>query len=183
MQTMAPRPLVVALVGLPGAGKSVVAAFLARELALRLVSRDAIRAAMFPQCRYSPAEKRAAFRAVLTALEVNCALGESSVIDGMTFARRRDLERVRERCAAYDAMLQPVWLDVPPHVARARVAADFARGVHPAADRDPALVDAVLRGFEPPGAGVPAIDASLPLAQVCVLVRDLVAPQLSRGTA
>ena len=59
MQSITPRPLVVALVGLPGAGKSEVASFLARELALRLVSRDAIRAAMFPQCRYSPAEKRA----------------------------------------------------------------------------------------------------------------------------
>ena len=90
--------MVVALVGLPGAGKSIVAHHLVRELGLRLVSRDAIRAAMFPDCRYTITEKRGAFRAVLTAIEVNAALGASSVVDGMTFAKRSDLDRVAETC-------------------------------------------------------------------------------------
>src|SRR5687767_9718946 len=81
-----PSLLVIPLIGLPGAGKTTLATALAERLSLRLVSRDAIRAAMFPECRYSMAEKRASFRALLTALEVNCALGASSVLDGMTLA-------------------------------------------------------------------------------------------------
>src|SRR6516225_6560857 len=86
------KPVVVALIGLPGAGKSVVARALTDQLGLRRVCRDTIRHAMFPTCSYSFAEKRAAFRAAMLALEINCMLGESSVIDGVTFSRRRDLE-------------------------------------------------------------------------------------------
>src|SRR6478735_3979401 len=88
------RPVVVALLGLPGAGKSVVARALADQLDYRRVDRDQIRHAMFPRCSYSFVEKRAAFRGVLLALEVNCMLGVSSVIDGCTFSRRDDLARV-----------------------------------------------------------------------------------------
>src|SRR5689334_19957821 len=88
------KPVVVALIGLPGAGKSVVARALEDQLGLRRVDRDTIRHAMFPKCSYSFAEKRAAFRSMLLALEINCMLGASSVIDGVTFSRRRDLLRV-----------------------------------------------------------------------------------------
>lgn len=44
------RPLVVALIGLPGAGKSTVARALEQQLGLRRVCRDAIRHALFPHC-------------------------------------------------------------------------------------------------------------------------------------
>lgn len=160
--TAAKRVRVVALIGLPGAGKSTLAAGLARTLGLRVLSRDAIRAAMFPRCRYSLAEKKAALRALLTGIEVNCALGESSVLDGMTFARRADLERVAAVVAEAGAALVPIWLDLPPHVARARIAADRAAGTHPAEDRDESLVEAVLERFETPDAGTAVIDAGLP---------------------
>ena len=85
----APRALIVALIGLPGAGKSTIARALEQQLDLRRVCRDAIRHAMFPRCDYSFVEKRAAFRTVLLAVEINCLLGDSSVIDGMTFSRAR----------------------------------------------------------------------------------------------
>src|SRR6185312_3333371 len=88
------QPYVIALIGLPGGGKSVVARALEDQLGLRRICRDAIRHAMFPKCSYSFAEKRAAFRSMLVALEVNCMLGISSVLDGATFSRRRDLLRV-----------------------------------------------------------------------------------------
>src|ERR1700755_2546184 len=87
-------PIVVALIGLPGAGKSVAARALQEHLGLRRVCRDMIRNAMFPRCAYSYAEKRAAFRGLLLAVEVNCMLGESTVIDGVTFSRHSDLQRV-----------------------------------------------------------------------------------------
>ena len=86
--------LIVTLIGLPGAGKSTVARTLERRLGLRRVCRDAIRQAMFPRCDYTFIEKRAAFRTVLLAIEINCLLGEPSVIDGMTFSRREDFDEV-----------------------------------------------------------------------------------------
>jgi predicted kinase len=158
----AQTPLVVALIGLPGAGKSVVAAAFEREFGLRRVCRDTVRAAMFPNCSYSYAEKRAAMRAVLLAVEVNCMLGVGSVIDGVTFSRHRDLERLDQTLAPYRVLSLPLFLDCPPDVARERVAHDIATGRHLALDRSPALVDEIMARFEPPPATCVVLDARLP---------------------
>lgn len=155
-------PLVVALIGLPGAGKSVVAEALERELGLRRVCRDTVRAAMFPSCNYTYAEKRAAMRAVLLAVEVNCLLGVGSVIDGVTFSRRRDIERLDQTLAPHRVLSLPLFLDCPPDVARQRVAHDLATGRHQALDRSPALVDEIMARFEPPPATCVVLDARLP---------------------
>ena len=174
--------VVVPLMGLPGAGKSVVANCLVQRLGLRRLDRDLVRAAMFPVCSYSSPEKRAAFRGVLLALEINCLLGESSVIDGMTFARLRDLEKVEERARKFSTRVIPIWLDVPAQVARARITEDKRAGGHPAADREAAVVDMVLSRFERPPASIATIDATLPRERVCELAVAIVlraAPHLA----
>ena len=161
------RSVVVALIGLPGAGKSVVARALEDQLGLRRICRDAIRRAMFPQCSYSFAEKRAAFRAMLVALEINCMLGLSSVLDGTTFSRRRDLLRVDGVIRRYGFMPVPIYLDCPPELARARIAQDIANNRHLARDRTPEIVTEVLVRFEPPPPSALVIDAALPIQEVC----------------
>lgn len=153
------QPLVVALIGLPGAGKSVVARALAAEFGLQRVCRDELRRAMFPQCSYSYAEKRAAFRAVLLAVEVNCALGRGSVIDGVTFSRRRDLERLDATLSPYQVTPLALFLDCPPETARQRVRRDLATGLHPAGDRSPELVDEIMARFDPPPSTCLRVDA------------------------
>jgi predicted kinase len=172
------RPIVVALIGLPGAGKSVVAAHLAARLGLRRVCRDAIRAAMFPRCAWTPTEKRAAFRAVLLATEVNLALGESTVIDGMTFSRTRDRDKVQALAERYALRYLPVWLDVAAATARTRVAADLAAGRHAAGDRTPTLIDRVQERFEAPSHEY-RVDAESEPGEVCAEVERRV--RLARG--
>src|SRR4051812_27607909 len=152
-------PIVVALIGLPGAGKSVVARALEDQLGLRRICRDAIRQAMFPKCSYSFAEKRAAFRGMLVALEVNCMLGISSVLDGVTFSRRRDLLRVDAVIRRYGYAPIPIFLDCPPEVARARIAEDVLNNRHLARDRTPEIVTEVLVRFEAPPPTALVIDA------------------------
>lgn len=154
-----PSPLVVALIGLPGAGKTVVARALAAEFGLQRICRDAVRQTMFPDCRYSYAEKSAAFRAVLLAVEVNCALGRGSVIDGVTFSRRRDLVRLDATLAPYHVTPLAIFLDCPPETARQRVAHDIATGRHLAVDRSPELVDEVMARFDPPPSTCVVLDA------------------------
>ncbi|MDE2084081.1 MAG: ATP-binding protein [Xanthomonadaceae bacterium] len=174
------KSVVVALIGLPGAGKSVVARALEDQLGLRRVCRDAIRHAMFPKCAYSFAEKRAAFRAMLLALEINCLLGESSVLDGVTFSRRRDLLRVDAAIRRYGFAPIPIFLECPPEVARARIAADVANDRHLARDRTPDAVTEVLSRFDAPPPNALVIDACKPATDVCRLAVDAVAAL--RGT-
>jgi predicted kinase len=171
----APRPVVVALIGLPGAGKSVVAHALVDQLGLRRVCRDTIRHAMFPVCAYSFAEKRAAFRAMLLALEINCMLGESTVIDGVTFSRRRDLERVGSVIRHYGFTPVPLFLDCPPEVARDRINRDIERNRHLARDRTPELVNAVHARFETPPPNTLVINANQPASEVCRIAIEAVA--------
>ena len=172
---VATQPVVVALIGLPGAGKSVVARALADQLGLRRVCRDTIRHAMFPVCSFSFAEKRAAFRSQLLALEINCLLGESSVLDGVTFSRRRDLDRVGVIVRRYGFAPIPVFLDCPPDVASGRIAAEIVHNQHVARDRTPDIVYEVLARFDAPPPNALVVNATLPAAEVCRVVVDAVA--------
>jgi predicted kinase len=164
------RPIVVALIGLPGSGKSIAARALQDQLGLRRVCRDTIRHAMFPKCSYSFAEKRAAFRAMLLAVEINCLLGQSTVIDGVTFSRRRDLQRVDAAIRRYGFLPVPIYLDCPPDVARARIADDVANNRHIARDRTPKIVSEVMMRFDTPPPNALVINSDIPAAQLCQLV-------------
>jgi predicted kinase len=179
----ASRSLIVALIGLPGAGKSTVARTLEVRLGLRRVCRDAIRQAMFPRCDFSFVEKRAAFRTVLLALEINCLLGESSVIDGMTFSRREDYDQVAALADAHGFDVLPLLIDCPPALARERIARDVLDRKHPAADREPELVDIVARRFDAPPTAAIRIDASRPTDEVCRLAAAEVAARLGKNLA
>jgi predicted kinase len=164
------RPIVVALIGLPGSGKSIAARALQDQLGLRRVCRDTIRHAMFPKCSYSFAEKRAAFRAMLLAVEINCLLGQSTVIDGVTFSRRRDLQRVDAAIRRYGFLPVPIYLDCPPDVARARIADDVTNNRHIARDRTPKIVSEVMMRFDTPPPNALVINSDIPAAQLCQLV-------------
>lgn len=168
-------PLAVALMGIPGAGKSCVARMLEHEFGLRRVCRDTIRAAMFPQCEHSFAEKQAALHGVLLAVEINGLLGASSVVDGMTFSGAEERRRLAQLAGRQGLGLLMVMLDCPVELARERVLRDLGAGTHPAADRHADLVDAVAARFVPPPPDALHIDASLPPDAVLRRAREAVA--------
>jgi predicted kinase len=169
--------------GLPGAGKSVVARAIEDQLGLRRVCRDQIRAAMFPRCNFSFIEKRAAYRSLLLALEINCMLRVGSVIDGMTFSRRDEFDRVAEVAARQRIVTIPLFVECPPALARERVARDLAVNGHVARDRTPDTVNEVLARRDPPPEGTLYVDATLPAAQMCRMAIAAINDCMASATA
>ncbi len=164
--------LVVALCGLPGAGKTTVAGSLQDRYPLRIVDRDRIRDAMFPLCAFSEAEKQASNEAVMSATVTNCRLGFDSLIDGMTFSSRAQRSEFAELVRDCGGRFAVLFLDCPLETARERVHASGRN--HPAGDRLPELVDDVAARFEPPEGEGLRVDAGRPLEEVVAQASDAV---------
>jgi predicted kinase len=155
------KPRVVLLCGLPGSGKSALAAPLCERFALALIDRDRIRDRLFPACRFTEAEKQAANQAVLETLRAHCAAGVSSLLDGMTFGRESERRAVRAIAAEHGFDCRVLWLDCSVDLAAERV----RQQLHPAADRTPQLVRDVARRFEKPLDAV-RLDATLAMEEI-----------------
>jgi predicted kinase len=172
-----PTCVVLVLMGLPGSGKSTLAQALAPRLAARVVSRDAIRAALFRPCSFSDREKEAAFEALLRAVAVNCALGHSSVVDGMPFSRVGEYERLEDAARAGGAASVAVLCSVPVAVAQRRVGDQDGH----APDRDDGLVAEVAERFRTPPDGTVEVDGTRPVHELVDRVLGHVGPLLARG--
>lgn len=140
---------VLAMMGLPGSGKTTLARLLVAKKGLAFISRDEIRDAMFKPCTYTADEKQAAYRAVIIALETNLRLNRSSVIDGMTFSRSEEINEVHQVCQQVNAKVLFVYLDIPVRLAQDRVRRDLKREDHNGpADRTSQLVKEVAGRFD-----------------------------------
>lgn len=152
--------MLIALAGLPGAGKSTLAKGLQAHLHAEIVSRDTIRMAEFPEWD-DLAAKRAAFEIVRLDVSLLLRTGATVVVDGATLATRGERHELHELAAALDVPFVLLWLDLPPEVAAERITHD--RHEAPP-DRQPCLAHAVAGRFEPPVGedGVVHLDALVP---------------------
>jgi predicted kinase len=148
--------------GLPGAGKTTLLEAAAAGAAITPISRDVIRAAMFPgSAPHTADESRLAFDAMLLAAEARLRDGGSVALDGCCFARPAQRDRARELARATGARLVGVHLELPVAEAVRRVSGS---GEHPARDRDGPLVARVAGYFAAPEPTDLVLDATLPPA-------------------
>jgi predicted kinase len=187
-----PSLLLIGLIGLPGSGKTCAAhiiedrfatAFATGEGRLRciIISRDDTRAAMFPNGTASAEEKATAFRECLSNTDTALEHGCSVILDGCTFARQADRDRVQKLAEKHGIRATWIHMDCDTNTARERIAVDLDQSAHNAPDRTPDLVDRVAAAFDPPPVDAIVVNARQPEAAVEAQLRHLLTLIL-RGT-
>ena len=149
-------PLVLAFIGLPGAGKSTLARLIADATRWSVLNRDEIRAQLRPDDASESVRLEADY-VLLRRAGTGVRAAMNLIVDGKTFARVADRIQLEETVEDAGGEVQWCWLDLPVDQALARVRDDQN---HPAPDRDEALVHAVAARFEVPGASAWRLDAT-----------------------
>ena len=161
------RAGVVVLVGVPGAGKSVLAAALAARLpGARVIDKDQVRHSLFAPCDYSAAERDVTYSAMLDAARYHLGRGRPVVFDGLTFSRRSEVEAAEAVAREAGAFAAVIVCDVPVEVAIARCEQDAASGAHLAANRDGDLVRRVAAVMDEPAGAYLTLDMTGPVEEL-----------------
>ncbi len=115
-----PRPVLVAVSGLPGTGKSYFSRRLVERVPLVVVDSALMRKTLSPRRTYSPEESRRLFAAVHALVAELLSEGVPVVVDATTLteAHRSALHRVAEGAGAG---LVLVGVEAPPEVAYRRL--------------------------------------------------------------
>lgn len=137
--------MLIAMAGLPGTGKSTLAARLAEALGGVVLSKDVVRAALFPApvIDYSATQDHIAMTAVYSAAEYVIAFQPPRPVflDGRTFSKPGQFDAPLALAAELGVPFRVIECVCADDVARARIAADRAKGEHLAGNRTPDLYD------------------------------------------
>ena len=140
-------PLVIAMAGLPGSGKSALARELERRLGALRWDKDELRELLFPAARVAHDRALNDFCMELAYSGIGQAAKRVPVLilDGRPFTERAQRERAREAARAAGVPLVFVLCTAPMQVLRARI----TQGAHVAPDRDVSLLERVSARTDP----------------------------------
>lgn len=145
--------MLIAMAGLPGSGKSTLAARLAQELGGVVLSKDQVRAALFPPpvLDYSSAQDEISMDAIFTAAaHIRKTFPDRPVIiDGRTFLRSYQIHDLLALASSLNESPRIIECVCSDDIARQRLESDLAAGQHPAKNRTYALYQAVKGQAEP----------------------------------
>src|SRR4051812_26955772 len=126
--------MLIAMAGLPGTGKSTLAARLARELGAVILNKDHVRAALFPPpaLDYSTAQDDLVMAAVYSAAAylLRASPQQAVILDGRTFLRHTHLEALLAAAESMHERPRLIACTCADEVARARLESDLAGGRH-----------------------------------------------------
>jgi adenylylsulfate kinase len=164
--------MLIAMAGLPGTGKSTLAARLAEELGGVVLNKDTVRAALFPPAvlDYSAAQDDLAMGAIFqaTAYVLRASPRQFVILDGRTFLRAYQVDDVRNLAATLDQRLAIIECECRDEVARERLQKDCALAMHPAGNRSYDLYLNLKASAEPIAISHLVLDTSQASVQECV---------------
>jgi adenylylsulfate kinase len=145
--------MIVLLAGLPGTGKSTLAAVLAERLHGAILSKDEIRHALFapPDVEYSTEQDDFVLQIMLEAAAWILRKNYERIvfIDGRTFSCRYQIETVLKSAESLNQPWRILECVCSDDTARARLADQSTAGHHPAGNRNFNLYLEVKARFEP----------------------------------
>jgi predicted kinase len=147
--------------GLPGTGKShLVRQLVEKTPGFHVVSRDALRAALFPRPTFTPEEKALVDDLVCAIAGFLLDRGLRVVIDGMALSSAARVDQLAELASSRRLPARIVECVCRQDTALARIRGDD--GSHPAGDRGTALYFEVKARFEPVPHPVLTVDTDRP---------------------
>jgi adenylylsulfate kinase len=145
--------MLIAMAGLPGTGKSTIAAGLAEALGAVVLNKDTVRAALFPPpaLDYSTEQDDISMNAIYHAAAsiLQTSPRRAVILDGRTFLRARQVEDLRAFAATVQETPRVIECVCDDDVARRRLDEDQHRGGHPAGNRTFALYEQLKAAAEP----------------------------------
>jgi len=131
--------MLVAMAGLPGTGKSTLASRLAEELGGVVLSKDIVRAALFPPLilDYSTAQDDLVMEAIFkaAAFALRSAPQRVVILDGRTFLRAYQVRDLLDMASSLNETPVIIECVCDDDVTRDRLEQDRKLGRHPAANR------------------------------------------------
>jgi adenylylsulfate kinase len=145
--------MIVLIAGLPGTGKSTLAQALAQRLPCAVLDKDSIRASLFQPAYIEYSQEQDDFcqevmlqtAAYLLSKHANLKV----LLDGRTFSRRYQRDRVIEFCSQLGTTLATIECICSEATAVGRIAEAVAAKNHLAANRTPDLYREIRKAWEP----------------------------------
>jgi predicted kinase len=133
-----PKPLLIAMAGLPGSGKSALAARLAKSLPAVVLNKDSVREAVFPppETEFTSQQDDFVISLMFQAASWLLRKGRTVIIDGRTFTKSNQRAAIKEAALQIDAELRFIYCYAPDEIIKARLDKDVAADEHPAKDRN-----------------------------------------------
>lgn len=165
--------MIVLLAGLPGTGKSTLARAIAERTDAAILSKDAIRHAIFapPDVEYSTAQDDFILHVMLEAAARLLRKRTHRIIflDGRTFSRRYQIDQVLAAARKLNESWRILECVCSEATARERIETQAASGEHPAGNRTFDLYLDVKAHFEPIMLAKTVVDTDQPLED-CVKI-------------
>lgn len=163
--------MIVLFAGLPGTGKSTLAAALAQRFHAVVINKDVVRAALFPPALVEYSAQQDDFCQHLMLETAQYLIQRDAdlyvFLDGRTFSRAYQRDSVSEFAARLGVPRKMIECVCEDDIALARIRADVAAGTHLAKNRTPELYYSLKASFESIEQPRLVIDSGKPLA-ACV---------------